>query len=143
MRIRPCKFATKALIDDGDVISLFCQAKEGHGIINERDLEASEPMSQKDKLYEVKAEALLAKAEAVASKKLYLVSDDSSESNMADSENKKDNKKDNKKEDAIGVQKVLKRTAEQLKETSQPTERPAKRQRTAPHKLEDYWGVKK
>ncbi len=102
-------------------------------------------MSQNDKLNEVKAESLLAKAEAVAPKKLYFVADDSSESNMADSD-KKDNKKDETKEDAMDVEKVLKRPAEQLMEPSQRTERPAKRQRTSPLKtlkLEDYWGPKK
>lgn len=110
----------------------------GHGIINEQDLEASEPMSQNDKLNEVKAEALLAKAEAVApTKQLFFVPDESSENDMADSDNKRDARKDHKKDDPMEVEKVLKRRAEELEK---PTERPVKRQRTALKKLEDYWG---
>ncbi len=133
--------STKAFADTSDVISFFCEAEVGHGIINEQDLEASEPMSQNDKLNEVKAEALLAKAEAVAPKKLqFFVPDESSENDMADSDNKNDDRKDDKKDDAMEVEKVLKRRAEQLKE---PTERPVKRQRTALKKLGDYWGPKK
>lgn len=114
--------STQAFADISDVISFFCEAEVGHGIIDEQDLEASEPMSQNDKLNEVKAEALLAKAEAVAPKEqLFFVADESSEN------------------DAMEVEKELKRRSEQLKE---PSERPVKRQRTAPKNLEDYWLTK-
>ena len=58
----------EAFTDTSDVVSLFCEAQSTEAAIDEQDLAASEPKSQKDELAGTQPLAVLVRAEAHAPK---------------------------------------------------------------------------
>jgi hypothetical protein len=60
---------TEVFTETRNIVSLFCQATDSVGVIDEQDLAASEPRSQKEELAGTQPLAVLARAEACAPKK--------------------------------------------------------------------------